>query len=134
MTDDLAQQAPAPPPEPVPLDEPEPIAGPHIQITEAAASPLDAGEVIERRDAYGRVPVLVRIRRQPPIRVEWILIAIAPRRVRPARAAGSRAPGADHRRGGRRGAGRLRVAHPPADPAGNGGPRRPCWPARPGAQ
>ena len=77
MTDDLAQQAPAPPPEPVPLDEPEPIAGPHIQITEAAASPVDAGEVIERRDAYGRVPVLVRIRRQPPIRVEWIIIAIA---------------------------------------------------------
>jgi regulator of protease activity HflC (stomatin/prohibitin superfamily) len=77
MTDDLAQQAPAPPPQPVPLDEPEPIAGPHIQITEAAATPLDAGEVIERRDAYGRVPVLVRIRRQPPIRLEWVLIAVA---------------------------------------------------------
>lgn len=78
MTDDLAQQAPAPtPPEPVPLDEPEPIAGAHIQITEAAATPLDAGEVIERRDAYGRVPVVVRIRRQPPIRVGWVLIAIA---------------------------------------------------------
>ena len=77
MTDDLAQQAPAPPPEPVPLDQPEPIAGPHIQITEAAATPLDAGEVIERRDAYGRVPVVVRIRRQPPIRLEWVLVAIA---------------------------------------------------------
>ena len=78
MTDDLATQAPAaPPPDPIPLDQPEPIAGPHVQITEAAATPFDAGEVIERRDAYGRVPVLVRIRRQPPIRLEWILVAIA---------------------------------------------------------
>ena len=78
MTDDLAAQAQtAPPPEPIPLDQPEPIAGAHVQITEAAATPFDAGEVIERRDAYGRVPVVVRIRRQPPIRLEWILIAIA---------------------------------------------------------
>lgn len=75
MTDDPAQAAP--PPEPIPLDQPEPIAGPHVQITEAAATPFDAGEVIERRDPYGRVPVLVRIRRQPPIKMEWILIAIA---------------------------------------------------------
>ena len=78
MTDDLATQAPpAPAPDPIPLDEPEPIAGPHVQITEAAATPFDAGEVIERRDAYGRVPIVVRIRRQPPIRLEWILVAIA---------------------------------------------------------
>jgi regulator of protease activity HflC (stomatin/prohibitin superfamily) len=78
VTDDLAQQAPAPapPPEPIPLDQPEPMAGANVQITESAATPFDAGEVIERRDAYGRVPVLVRIRRQPPIRVEWILLAI----------------------------------------------------------
>ena len=76
MTDDLAAQA-APAPDPIPLDQPEPIAGAHVQITEAAATPFDAGEVIERRDAYGRVPVMVRIRRQPPIRLEWILVAIA---------------------------------------------------------
>ncbi len=77
MTDDLARAQAAPAPDPIPLDQPEPIAGPHVQITEAAATPFDAGEVIERRDAYGRVPVVVRIRRQPPIRLEWILIAIA---------------------------------------------------------
>ena len=77
MTDDPTQAAPPPDPEPVPLDEPEPIAAPHVQITEAAATPADAGEVLERRDPYGRVPVIVRIRRVPPIKVEWILIAIA---------------------------------------------------------
>jgi regulator of protease activity HflC (stomatin/prohibitin superfamily) len=77
VTDDLALQAPtAPPPDPIPLDQPEPLAGPHVQITEAAATPFDAGEVIERRDAYGRVPIVVRIRRVPPIRIEWILLAI----------------------------------------------------------
>ncbi len=60
-----------------PLDEPEPPASPYVQLTEVAASPLEAADAIERRDAYGRVPVVVRIRRQPPIRIEAVLIAVA---------------------------------------------------------
>jgi regulator of protease activity HflC (stomatin/prohibitin superfamily) len=47
-----------------------------VQITEAVAGPVDAGEVIERADAQGRVPVVVRIHRQPPINPIWILVAI----------------------------------------------------------
>ncbi len=49
---------------------------PWVQITESSASPADAGEVLETADAYGRVPVVVRIRRVPPIRLEAILIAV----------------------------------------------------------
>jgi regulator of protease activity HflC (stomatin/prohibitin superfamily) len=54
------------------------VAGtrPWVQITEASASLADAGEVLETADAYGRVPVVVRIRRIPPIRIEAILIAV----------------------------------------------------------
>jgi regulator of protease activity HflC (stomatin/prohibitin superfamily) len=62
---------------PVPLDEQEPGAGPHLQITELEAGPTEAAEAIERRDAYGRVPVVVRVRRQPPIRIEAVLLAVA---------------------------------------------------------
>jgi regulator of protease activity HflC (stomatin/prohibitin superfamily) len=54
------------------------VAGtrPWVQITEASASLADAGEVLETADAYGRVPVVVRIRRAPPIRVEAIVVAV----------------------------------------------------------
>ena len=52
------------------------LAQAYIQLTEAEASPLDAADAIERRDQYGRVPILVRIRRQPPINPVWILVAI----------------------------------------------------------
>jgi regulator of protease activity HflC (stomatin/prohibitin superfamily) len=80
VTDDLARGAESVPPaapEPAAPDEPEPTAGPHLQITELEASSLGAPEAIERRDAYGRVPVVVRIRRQPPIRIEAVLVAVA---------------------------------------------------------
>jgi regulator of protease activity HflC (stomatin/prohibitin superfamily) len=53
-----------------------PAALPYIQLIEAEAPPLGAADALERRDAYGRVPVIVRIRRQPPINPIWILIAI----------------------------------------------------------
>ena len=52
------------------------LAQVYIQLTEAEASPLDAADALEQRDQYGRVPVVVRIRRQPPINPVWILLAI----------------------------------------------------------
>ncbi|MCJ7710937.1 MAG: SPFH domain-containing protein, partial [Chloroflexi bacterium] len=52
------------------------LAQAYIQLTEAEAGPLEAADSIERRDSYGRVPVLVRIRRQPPINPVWLLVAI----------------------------------------------------------
>ena len=64
-------------PDPIPLGEPEPLAAAFVQITEVEATPIDASDMLERRDPFGRVPVVVRVRRQPPIKVEWILIAIA---------------------------------------------------------
>jgi regulator of protease activity HflC (stomatin/prohibitin superfamily) len=77
------QQAPPPPAEAVPPPVPQPVdaegqvlASPYVQIVEVNATPLDAAEALERPDAYGRVPVVVRIQRQPPIRVELILIAV----------------------------------------------------------
>ena len=54
-------------------------AGPgpvYIQIVEVTAGPLEAGDAIEQPDEQGRVPILVRIRRQPPINPIWILVAI----------------------------------------------------------
>ena len=57
-------------------EEASALAQAFIQITEAEATPLDAADAIERRDSYGRVPVLVRIRRQPPINPVWLLVAI----------------------------------------------------------
>jgi regulator of protease activity HflC (stomatin/prohibitin superfamily) len=57
-------------------DAPEPIAQPYVQITETVATPNDAAIALEKRDPYGRVPVVVRIQRQPPIKIEWILLAI----------------------------------------------------------
>jgi regulator of protease activity HflC (stomatin/prohibitin superfamily) len=78
VTDDPARSgAVTPEPEPIPLEDPEPVPAPYVQITAVEATPLDAADMLERRDAYGRVPVVVRVRRQPPIRVEWILVAIA---------------------------------------------------------
>ena len=66
MTDDPAQYAAS--------DE---APGPaFVQITEAVAGPLEAAEAIEQRDEQGRVPVVVRIHRQPPINPVWILVAI----------------------------------------------------------
>jgi len=59
-----------------PAEEASELAQSYIQITEAEATPLDAADAIERRDSYGRVPVLVRIRRQPPINPVWLLVAI----------------------------------------------------------
>jgi regulator of protease activity HflC (stomatin/prohibitin superfamily) len=47
-----------------------------VQLTDAAGSPGDAGEILETADAYGRVPVVVRIRRVPPIRIELLLVAL----------------------------------------------------------
>ena len=77
------QQAPPPPAEAAPPPVPQPVeadgqvlASPYIQIVEVNATPLDAAEALERSDAYGRVPLVVRVQRQPPIRVELILIAI----------------------------------------------------------
>jgi regulator of protease activity HflC (stomatin/prohibitin superfamily) len=58
------------------LDAASALAQSYIQITEAEATPLDAADAIERRDSYGRVPVLVRIRRQPPINPVWLLVAV----------------------------------------------------------
>jgi regulator of protease activity HflC (stomatin/prohibitin superfamily) len=52
-----------------------PIAVPYIQVTETAANQDDAGRALETRDALGRVPVVVRIRQRPPLRVELLLIA-----------------------------------------------------------
>ena len=54
-------------------------AGPglaYVQIVEVTAGPIEAAEAIEQPDEQGRIPVLVRIRRQPPINPIWILIAI----------------------------------------------------------
>ena len=77
------QQVPPPPAEAAPPPVPQPVdadgqvlASPYVQIVEVNATPLDAAEALERPDAYGRVPVVVRIQRQPPIRFEFILIAI----------------------------------------------------------
>ena len=78
MSDDLAQaMPPATASEPVPLDGPEPPPNPYAQMTEISATPVEASDALERRDAYGRVPVVVRIHRQPPIRIEIVLIAVA---------------------------------------------------------
>jgi regulator of protease activity HflC (stomatin/prohibitin superfamily) len=54
----------------------QPVALSYIQLTEVEATPLEAPEALERRDSYGRVPVIVRVRRQPPINPVWILLAI----------------------------------------------------------
>ena len=48
----------------------------YLQIVEVEAGPLEAGDAIERPDEYGRIPVVVRIRRQPPINPVWIVVAI----------------------------------------------------------
>ena len=48
----------------------------YLQIVEVQAGPLEAGDAIERADEYGRVPVVVRISRQPPINPVWIVVAI----------------------------------------------------------
>ena len=78
------QTVPPPPAEAVPAPVPQPVdadgqvlASPYVQIVEVNATPIDAAEALERPDAYGRVPVVVRIQRQPPIRPEFIFIAIA---------------------------------------------------------
>ncbi len=52
------------------------LAQAYIQLTETDATPLDAAAALESSDSYGRVPVLVRIRRQPPINPVWLLVAI----------------------------------------------------------
>lgn len=70
MSDDPGRQSETP------AEEASALAQSYIQITEAEATPLDAADAIERRDSYGRVPVLVRIRRQPPINPVWLLVAI----------------------------------------------------------
>jgi regulator of protease activity HflC (stomatin/prohibitin superfamily) len=62
--------------ESAPTDSSSVLAQSYIQLTEAEATPLDAADALERRDQYGRVPIVVRIRRQPPINPVWILLAI----------------------------------------------------------
>lgn len=57
-------------------EEASAVAQSYIQITEADASPLDAADAIEQADSYGRIPVIVRIRRQPPINPVWLLVAV----------------------------------------------------------
>lgn len=52
-------------------------ARPYVQLTEVTATPVDAADAIELPDELGRVPIVVRIRRQPPIKVEWLLVALA---------------------------------------------------------
>lgn len=42
-------------------------APPHLQLTERIATPLQAAQAMERPDSLGRVPVVVRVLRQPPI-------------------------------------------------------------------
>ena len=66
MTDDPAQLGAGP----------EPTGPGYVQLTDVVAGPIEAAEAIETPDAQGRVPVLVRIRRQPPINPLWILVAI----------------------------------------------------------
>lgn len=51
-------------------------AAPYVQLTEVEAGPLEAGEAIETADQYGRVPVIVRVRRSAPINPVVVLIAI----------------------------------------------------------
>ncbi len=48
----------------------------YIQIVDVTAGPIEAAEAIEQPDEQGRVPVFVRIRRQPPINPIWIVVAI----------------------------------------------------------
>ncbi|HEX5827073.1 MAG TPA: SPFH domain-containing protein [Candidatus Limnocylindrales bacterium] len=67
MTDDLARTDTA--------DTGGPIAVPYVQITETAANQDDVAAALDTRDAVGRVPVLVRVRQRPPLRVELFLIA-----------------------------------------------------------
>ena len=49
---------------------------PWVQLTEASGTPTDAAEILETADAYGRVPVIVRIRRVPPIRIELLVVGL----------------------------------------------------------
>jgi regulator of protease activity HflC (stomatin/prohibitin superfamily) len=49
----------------------------YVQLTEVEAGPAEAAAALEQRDAYGRVPVLVRVRAQPPIRPAWVVVAVA---------------------------------------------------------
>ncbi len=51
-------------------------AAPYVQLIEVEAGPLEAGEAIERADELGRIPVVVRVRRQAPVNPVIILIAI----------------------------------------------------------
>jgi regulator of protease activity HflC (stomatin/prohibitin superfamily) len=66
VTDDPAQDA----------GTNEAVTPAFLQITETVAGPLEAAEAIEQRDEQGRVPVVVRIHRQPPINPVWVLLAI----------------------------------------------------------
>lgn len=49
---------------------------PWVQITETSARQADAGAALETADAYGRVPVVVRVNNGPTIRVEALIIAL----------------------------------------------------------
>lgn len=51
-------------------------AAPYVQLIEVEAGPLEAGEAIERADELGRIPVVVRVRRQAPVNPVIILVAI----------------------------------------------------------
>ncbi len=53
------------------------LAQAYIQITEVETGIVGAAALLEQRDAYGRVPLIARIRAQPPIQPVWIVVAIA---------------------------------------------------------
>ena len=78
MSDDPAQAlAAASAATPAPTDEDgKPIARPYVQIVETTAGPVAVKQALEERDPYGRVPVVVRVARQPPINPVWFLVAI----------------------------------------------------------
>jgi len=53
------------------------VAQPHLQLTERIATHLEAPQAMERPDDLGRIPVVVRVLRQPPIQPIALVVAAA---------------------------------------------------------